>query len=204
MQKELKNGYVNGIIGALLGALIGAVPWYLAETFLNIFAAVLGLLISMASFYGYMLLGGARKKGFGLAVIIISSVIAVCASEYFSNFTVLCRDQYIKSQAASLGVSVPQLAFLYMSLPEVLKGMIPNLLLGLLFAALGIFSSMKRILPYFAYGTAVPEAPAEAVPQQTAETEMLTEETSDMPSPMDAPTPNQPDSDGWTTYDMKK
>ena len=89
MQKELKNGYVNGIIGALLGALIGAVPWYLAETFLNIFAAVLGLLISMASFYGYMLLGGARKKGFGLAVIIISSVITVCASEYFSNFTVL-------------------------------------------------------------------------------------------------------------------
>ena len=149
METKIKNEYASGIIGALLGALIGAIPWYLLETFVGYFAAILGYLIAYAAFFGYKKLGGAKKTVFALTVIIISCIIAVLAAEYASQYTIGVLDPEVKTIAAEYGLKPGELVVLIMRDPQFFLDILPNLLLGLLFCALGMVSSIKPMKAYF-------------------------------------------------------
>lgn len=78
--REPVAAYLRGAAGAFLGALVGVIPWVLTGLFgwqLWIF----GILISVASFYGYQWLRGAHATGFAVGCIVVSSLVALAAGQ---------------------------------------------------------------------------------------------------------------------------
>lgn len=74
--RESPSAYFRGAAGALLGALVGVLPWVLTGL-LGWQLWIFGVLISIASFYGYQWLRGAHATRFAVTVIIASSLLAV-------------------------------------------------------------------------------------------------------------------------------
>lgn len=170
--KKDSNKYVSGILGALAGAIIGALPWFVAETFLHYFLSILGAVISLASFYGYKLLGGIRKKGFALTVIIISSILAVIFAEYASQFVTAIMDKEFVEIAAGYGVTATQLATIIVFDPSFIGDIFLNLITGIFFAMLGIFGYLKYIGKYF-------DEPESVVSEQNEDAEFSAAEESE-------------------------
>ena len=137
-----------GLIGALLGALVGAVPWFLVSTFTNFYVGWLGFLVGWAAAFGYQKLKGRKSFCLAIAVVVICSLLALVAAEYGSWMFVLCNDPEWQEDAAWYGISVVQLAFESLLLPENFKVILPGLAIGLLIGGLGIFSAGKYVRQY--------------------------------------------------------
>ncbi len=136
-QERLSTGnYFTGAIGALLGSVIGSVVWTILAV-IGYIASIAGLLIGFLAEKGYSLLGG--KKGWGKLVILI---IAVILGVVVGNLA--CEVYYCVTEAGfSVGESITAVLVLVMLEPEVRSTFIINTLLGLVFAALGVFGIMR-------------------------------------------------------------
>lgn len=78
--REPVAAYFRGAAGAFLGALVGVIPWVLTGL-LGWQLWIFGILISVASFYGYQWLRGAHATGFAVGCIIVSSLIALAVGQ---------------------------------------------------------------------------------------------------------------------------
>ena len=139
---------VTGILGALLGAMIGAIPWFVASTFTSYFIGWLGFLTGVAACYGYQMFRGRRSTWFAMAVIVISSLLVLFASEIVSWMYVLCADPDWQKDAALIGIPVARLAWESIRMPDNWHIMAPNMLVGMTIGLLGIVSARKRVLAY--------------------------------------------------------
>jgi|GEM_PF-775899 len=137
-----------GIVGALLGALIGVIPWYLASRYLNFFIGWLGFLVGYAASYGYRLLKGKRSTGVAMAVVIIASCLAFMAADMVSNISALCAKPNWAALAASYGMNPIEFAYRVLTLPDNIKLVLPNLLIGMGIGVLGVFSARPQIVKY--------------------------------------------------------
>lgn len=141
--EEIKNsGSIGrGILGAALGAVIGAIPWAIAY-YAGWFVAFLGFLVGIASKKGYELLGGKETKAKGISII-VSTLLAVVAVE----FAVVLAIWY--GELSGYGISFMQSVEFFLTAlgedSEMIGYIIRDILLGWLFAGLGIFSTIKNI-----------------------------------------------------------
>ena len=145
---EDQGSALMGIFGALLGALVGAVPWFLVSTFTSFYVGLLGFLVGWAAAFGYRKLKGRKSFGLAMAVVVICSLLALVAAEYGSYLYALCTDPDFQSTAEWYGIPTVWLALRYLLLPQVFEDILPNLAIGLLIGAFGIFSSGGYVRQY--------------------------------------------------------
>lgn len=146
--EEARGGTVSGIFGALLGALVGAVPWFLTSTFVRFFVGWLGFLVGIAACCGYRLFNGRRSTRFAMVTVIVSSILALFAAELASWMYVLCTDPEWQADAAWYGISVAELAWGSIMMPENWGVMAPNMLVGMAIGVLGALCVKRRVLAY--------------------------------------------------------
>ena len=149
-----------GILGALLGAIVGTIPWFLASTFASFFIGWLGFLTAVASAWGYRKLHGRKSVTFATVTVILCSMLTLFAAEIASWMYVLCTDPEWQADAAYYGVSVAQMAWESILMPENWGVILPNLGVGMLIGLLGVLSVRPSVKRYVT-GESAPAIPAQ-------------------------------------------
>lgn len=135
-RKENSGGsYITGCLGALLGATLGGVLWGLI-LLIGYVASIVGYVIGFLANIGYVLFLGKPKKG-KIVILIFATIFGVCFGTLFSDSIQLLKE----------GVKFKELPEVFSILfrdGDYLFSTVLNMVLGLLFAALGVFSLLKN------------------------------------------------------------
>lgn len=141
-KQEDEGSYGAGFVGAILGAVIGAVVWAVVLN-MGFVASVVGLLIGFLAEKGYTLLHG--KQGKGKIVILIIAVVAGVVIGTFGADVLTIVSMIGSGETYLTYGDIP--AFLIMLLKEDAEyaGAVGyNILLGLLFAGIGVFALLRK------------------------------------------------------------
>lgn len=142
-RQEDTGSYVTGLAGALIGAALGAIVWAIV---LNVgyVASVVGLLIGWLAEKGYELLHGKQGKA-KIAILVISIIFGVLLGTFAADAFTLAgwiSDGELSGYTYS---DIPWLiGFLMESNSDYVSGTLSNVAMGLLFAALGVFSLLRK------------------------------------------------------------
>lgn len=142
-RKETAEGnYVTGFIGALLGSAVGAVLWAVVM-YMGYVASLAGLAIGALAERGYNLLRGKQGKG-KIAILIIAVIIGVLLGNFGADVITLVA--MIGSGELELAYGdIPLLIFvMLMEDPEYAAATVRYILVGLLFAGLGVWGLLRR------------------------------------------------------------
>ena len=151
IQKE--GSYVTGLIGALVGALIGAVAWCLVMQ-LGIIASLVGFVIGWLAEKGYTILRGKAGKG-KLVILIVAVIFGVLAGTFAAHYVDWYQAIAEYYPNAAIVIDGREVLVDYSDIPslilydltndsEYLFATVKDLLLGLLFAFMGVFSLLKN------------------------------------------------------------
>lgn len=140
---ERTGSYASGTVGAFLGSVLGAVVWAIVLS-LGYMASLVGLLIGWLSEKGYNLLKGKQGKG-KIAILIIAIIFGVLLGTFAADaFTIIG----MINDGSLYGLSYLDIpVFIVMLMvedSEYLIGTLGNIVLGLVFAALGVYSLLKK------------------------------------------------------------
>lgn len=141
-REEITGSYGLGLLGALLGAALGAVVWALI-LLSGYVASIVGLLIGWLADKGYDLLKGKQGKG-KIVILIIAVIFGVVAGTFAADAISLA--QMIEA-GELLGWEVRDIPLIILMLfedPGYVTGILSNIGMGLLFAALGVFSLLRK------------------------------------------------------------
>lgn len=140
--EENPGSYGLGLLGALLGAALGAVVWTLVLMG-GYVASIVGLLIGWLADKGYDLLKGKQGKG-KIVILIIAVIFGVVAGT-------LAADAISLAQAIDAGEllgwemgDIPLIMLLLFEDTEYVGATLGNIGMGLLFAALGVYSLLRK------------------------------------------------------------
>lgn len=136
----MKNNYLSGTIGAVLGALVGSVLWVIIGL-VGYVASIAGLAIAFASAKGYTLFKG-KVTRLTPWIIGLSTLFGLIIAQFVTLDLVFYRefkDSISLGDALSLTFHLPFLD------PEITTEFIKDTLLGLVFAALGAFGTIKNL-----------------------------------------------------------
>lgn len=141
-KEEMTGSYALGTVGAFAGAAIGAVVWALV-LLLGYVASVVGLLIGWLAEKGYTLLHGKKGKA-KILILILAIIFGVVAGTVAADAISLI--QMINSgELPGWYISdVPEMMMILFEDAEYMAGTGKNILLGLFFAALGVFALLKN------------------------------------------------------------
>lgn len=135
-QKNAANNYLVGFAGALIGSVIGSIAWILIGL-AGFYASIAGYLIAFCSFKGYKLL-----KGKITVVGVIINVCTILLAFLFANYIGLFFE--LRKSLDELTFSVfNQIMPLVIKEPGVIKELLLNLGLGLLFIVLGSYKTIQ-------------------------------------------------------------
>ena len=141
-REEAEGSYLTGALGAFGGAALGAIVWALV-LMLGYVASLVGLVIGWLAEKGYGLLKGKQGKA-KLVILILAIIFGVVAGTLAADVISLAR---MISSGELLGFTmadIPLLMGIVFQDPEYLAGTGKNILMGLLFAALGVFSLLRQ------------------------------------------------------------
>lgn len=141
-KQNAEGSYGTGLLGALIGAALGAVVWAIVLN-MGYVASIVGLLIGFLAEKGYTLLHGKKGKG-KVAILIVAVVAGVVLGTFGSDVFTLVSMIGSGETYLTYG-DIPQ--FLIMLLredPEYTSAVVSNILMGLLFAGLGVFALLRR------------------------------------------------------------
>ncbi len=141
MKKE--GSAVTGIIGAFLGAIIGAIPWAVAYYF-GWFVGWLGFLIGLAAKKGYELLKGKESRVKGVAVI-LATILGVFLAESAAIMVYLGVSFAEEGEIFNVLDVIYTYFYLLANEPEIRTLVIKDVIFGLVFAGLGIWSTIREI-----------------------------------------------------------
>lgn len=142
-QLEDTGNYFTGFLGAMAGSVIGAVVWAIVLS-IGYIASVVGLLIGFLAQKGYDLCKG--KQGKAKVVILIFAIIfgvllGNIAAEFITVFTLM-------QQGELPGLTLNDAPWLILAVfledAEYRAGVIKNVLMGILFAGIGVFALLRR------------------------------------------------------------
>lgn len=142
-EKVREGNYLSGAIGALLGAAVGAVAWAALMLF-GYISSLIGLLTGFLAERGYTLFRGKNGKG-KIAILILAVIIGVLLG-YFAA-TVIEFINVVKDEMGielSVNESIGMVLFSLQEDSEFRGAVIKDLLMGLLFAGLGIFGLIAK------------------------------------------------------------
>lgn len=137
------GSYGTGLIGALLGSAVGSVLWAIVLA-LGFVAGIVGYVICLLADKGYQLLRGKHGKG-KIAILIIAVVFGVLLGTFLGE--VIAVAQAISSgELSELSYGdIPLLLLMLLELDAEFRGaIITNVLVGLVFAALGVWGVIKK------------------------------------------------------------
>ncbi len=141
-EPKKKTSYATGLVGALIGALLGAIVWGIVLN-MGYVASIVGFLIGWLAEKGYNLLHGKQGKG-KIAILIVAIIFGVLLGTFLPDVVELVSGindgtyyfEYLDIPAAIL--------FVLQESEEYRNAVIANVGLGLVFAALGVFTLLKR------------------------------------------------------------
>ncbi len=141
---ESEGSYGMGLIGALLGAALGAVVWAIVLN-MGYVAAIVGLLIAWLAEKGYTLLKGKQGKA-KVAILIVAIIFGVLLGTFMADaFTLMGMINNGELPGATLGDIPSTILVLLMESEEYCQTTVQNVLMGLLFAALGVFGTLRQM-----------------------------------------------------------
>lgn len=135
-KEEDTGSYVSGTLGALLGAAIGAVLWAVI-LIAGYVASIAGLAIGFLSQKGYDLLKGRQGKG-KVAILIVATIIGVALGTLGG---------YIGAYLVEFGGEFGFGEIVYAAVGDLLgdpSAIFGDLVMGLLFAALGVYALLRN------------------------------------------------------------
>lgn len=141
--QEDTGNYLTGFLGALAGSVLGAVAWAIVLS-IGYIASVIGLLIGFLAEKGYDLARGKQGKG-KVAILIFAVIFGVLlgnlGAEAYSVFSMIHT-----GELGGIAVGdIPLLIWLVLTQDAEYRGyFIKNVLMGLLFAALGVFALLRK------------------------------------------------------------
>ena len=137
------GSYITGLIGALLGSALGAVVWALVLP-LGYVASLVGLLIGWLAEKGYNLLKGKQGKA-KIIILIVAIVLGVLLGTVGGDVMTLLDMMNSGELPGFTAADIPWfIATMWAESPEYRSGMISNIGMGLLFAALGVYAILRK------------------------------------------------------------
>lgn len=142
-KQEREGSYATGAVGAFIGAALGAVVWGLVLS-IGYMASLVGLLIGWLAGKGYDLLKGKQGKG-KVAILIFAVIFGVLAGTVVPEMIGIAQ---LVDEGVIMGVTMADVPALFLALllenGEYLGAVGGNLLMGLIFAALGVIGLIKK------------------------------------------------------------
>ena len=142
-KEEDTGSYLNGTLGALLGSVIGAVAWALVLN-LGYVASLIGFLIGWLAEKGYNLLKGKQGKA-KIAILIVAVILGVLLGNIGADVITLVG-MISNGEMPGFGYGdIPNLIMVvFMTDGEYRSAVLGNIVMGLLFAGLGVFSLLRK------------------------------------------------------------
>ena len=138
------GSYVQGFLGALIGAALGAAVWALV-LYLGYLAAPVGLLIGWLAEKGYNLMHGRQGKG-KVVILIIAILFGVLLGTIAPDVVVLAQMIGNGELPGFTYAEIPYIIITMLLQDEAYLGATAsNTLMGLLFAALGVFALLRKV-----------------------------------------------------------
>lgn len=140
---EASGSYFTGLLGALCGSAIGAVVWALVLN-MGYVASIVGLLIGWLAEKGYNLLKGKQGKAKVLiliVVIVLGVLLGTVGGDAMTLLDMMNNGELPGFTAADIPWFI---VTMWAESPEYRSGMISNIGMGLLFAAIGVYTILKR------------------------------------------------------------
>lgn len=149
----------RGVLGASIGGVIGMIPWAIV-TYFGWFVGWLGFLIGWLAKKGYEIAKGKETKAKGITILIVT-LLAVVLAEYLT-WTLIVGIGWIDMypEAGMLGNLLDafvQLPWLIGQNKELLVSIVTNVVLGWIFAILGILSVLKETFSQAKAATTLPK-----------------------------------------------
>lgn len=141
-KQEAEGSYGLGLVGALVGAAIGAVLWALVLN-AGYVASIVGLVIGFLAEKGYNLLGGKQGKG-KVAILIVAVVAGVLIGTFGADVITLVSMINNGETYLTYGDIPSALMLLLEEEPEYRSAVVSNILMGLLFAGIGVFALLRK------------------------------------------------------------
>lgn len=142
-KEEATGSYGLGLIGALLGSVLGAIVWAIVLN-LGYVASVVGLLIGWLAEKGYNLLHGKQGKA-KVLILIVAIIFGVLLGTFAADaFTLIGMISNGELPGFAMGDIPAIILILLADDADYRIGTIGNILMGLLFAALGVFSLLRK------------------------------------------------------------
>ena len=143
-RRETAGGnYFTGFLGALLGSVVGAVLWAVVLYF-GYVASLVGLAIGWLAEKGYNLLKGKQGKG-KIVILIIAIIIGVLLGNFGADVIALVEMVNAGELRGMTYGDIPALILLVlMEDSGYMTATLSNIGMGLLFAALGVWSLLRR------------------------------------------------------------
>ena len=154
-----KGSVARGTVGAVIGALMGSIPWAVAYYF-GWFVGWLGFLIGLAAKKGYELFKGKDTKAKAVVISIVVFLTVIFAE--YVTLIISCWSEFSDAPqwlagGFSFGDVVEYVNAIVLRNREVQISMITDILIGWLFAGLGIFSMVRDIFKGAKATMALPE-----------------------------------------------
>lgn len=141
-QQEATGSYGLGAVGALLGAAVGSILWAIVLS-LGYVASIVGLAIGFLAEKGYTLLKGKQGKA-KVAILIVAVIVGVLLGNFLADAFVL----FDMIQNGELPYDVADIPLLILAIfledGEYRGATLGNILMGLLFAGLGVFALLRK------------------------------------------------------------
>lgn len=143
-RKEADTGsYVQGFFGAFIGASLGSVVWALI-LYAGYVASLVGLLIGWLAEKGYTLLRGRQGKG-KVVILGLAVIFGVVLGTLMPDVITLAQMMDAGELPSFVYGDIPgMIVTLLAQDAEYQRAVLSNMGMGLLFAALGVFSLLKR------------------------------------------------------------
>lgn len=142
-EKQKQGSVATGTVGAFLGAIVGSIPWAVASYF-GWFVGWFGFIIGIASKKGYELLKGKETKAKGVAII-LSTILCVILAESVAIMVGLGAAWWEQGEVFTVVDVILTYVYALVSDSEFLTSVLLDIGLGLVFAALGTWSTISEI-----------------------------------------------------------
>lgn len=141
-KQEATGSYALGFVGAMLGAVIGAVVWAIVLC-LGYVASLVGLLIGWLAEKGYTILRGKQGKA-KIAILIVAVIVGVLVGT-MGGYALSFAQAIAEDGEGVLTYSdIPMLMEFALTDPETQGYVLKDVIMGLLFAALGVFALLRK------------------------------------------------------------